>query len=304
MTKTKPPLDLGSPYTVHELDEGKLRLTNDGQLSLFFLGVGSAFSKRHYQTNLLIVKGQDHLLVDCGTKTPQAFYELGLPVAHVKNYYLTHSHADHIGGLEEVMLVARYGTQTRPHVWITESYQNALWDMSLRGGGAFNEESDGKNLAFGDMWQIHRPRWKGGYPRETYEFEVGSIRLTAFRTMHVPGNAATWEEAFWSTGLVIDGRVLFSGDTKYDPVLITDYASRFPIETIFHDCQFFPPGGVHASIDELKNLPSDLKARMLLMHYGDDWEKNVAKVSDFGFQGLVRQWVYYDFAKPKTAGRA
>jgi len=303
MTKIKP-LRKDQTHTLRETGDQKLSLTNEGQLSLFFLGVGSAFSKRHFQNNLLIVKGQDHLLIDCGTKTPQAFHELGLPVAHVKNYFLTHSHADHVGGLEEVMLVARYGTQTKPNVWITENYQNSLWDMTLRGGSAFNEESNGKNLSFGDMWQIHRLKWLTGYPRETYEFEVGSIRLKAFRTMHVPGNSTSWEDSFWSTGLVIDERVLFSGDTKFDPALVADFTQRFPIETIFHDCQFFPPGGVHASIDELKTLPEDIKAKTLLMHYGDDWEKHEAKVLEAGFEGLARQWVYYDFKKPKVSGKA
>jgi len=103
---------------------------------------------------------------------------------------------------------------------------------------------------------------------------------------------------------VIDDRVLFSGDTKFDPSMVADYTRLFPIETIFHDCQFFPPGGVHASIDELKGLPADLKAKMLLMHYGDDWEKNVGKVEENGFEGLVRQWAHYEFKKPKTAGKA
>ena len=55
-----------------------LKLSNDGELSLFWLGVGSAFSKLHYQTNLLIIKGEDHLLVDCGTKAPQASTNLAL----------------------------------------------------------------------------------------------------------------------------------------------------------------------------------------------------------------------------------
>lgn len=306
MTKQKPPLLKRLPYVERELQQKTLSLTNDGQLSLFFLGVGTAFSKRQYQTNLLIIKGQDHLLIDCGTRTPQAFYELGLPVAQVKNYFLTHSHADHVGGLEEVMLVSRYGTQTKPHVWITETYENLLWNMSLRGGGAYNEEIHGRNLSFSDLWQVHRPRWQPGYPRETYEFEVGSIRLKAFRTMHVPGNSTSWEDSFWSTGLVIDDRILFSGDTKYDPELVQDYTRLFPIEQIFHDCQFFPPGGVHASIEELKDLPPETKGKMLLMHYGDDWEKNVDKIAHLGFGGLVRQWVYYDFAGPgpKSSGKA
>ncbi len=220
-------------FTNREPQDGKLALTNGGSLSLFFLGVGGAFSKRHYQTNLLVVKGEDHLMVDCGTKTPQAFFELGLPIAHVKNFFLTHSHADHIGGLEEVMLIARYGTNTRPHVWITEAYQSSLWDMSLRGGSAFNEETAGKNLTFGDMWQVHRPGWLKNYPRETWEFDVGGINFKAFRTMHFPGNSSSWVDSAWSTGLVIDNRIFYSGDTKFDRDLVLSFDALFPIETYF-----------------------------------------------------------------------
>ena len=57
-------------------------------LELFFIGVGSAFTKRQYQTNLLIVKGDDHLLIDCGTKCSQAFHELGVPIGEVKNFLI------------------------------------------------------------------------------------------------------------------------------------------------------------------------------------------------------------------------
>jgi ribonuclease BN (tRNA processing enzyme) len=277
------------------LADKKLTLTNDGQLSLFFVGVGSAFSKRHYQTNLLIIKGNDHLMIDCGTRTPQALYELGLSVAQITNYYVTHSHADHTGGLEEVMLVSRYSTKIKPNIWITPGYQSTLWDLTLRGGSGFNEFNGGANLSFADMWTVHPLRWLPNSRRETYEFEVGSLKLKVFRTKHIPGTAATWEDSFWSTGLVIDDRVLFSGDTRFDPSLLDEYATEGQIETIYHDCQFFPPGGVHASIDELKTLPQALKEKMLLVHYGDDWDIQSSKVADLGFSGLARQWVYYDF---------
>lgn len=304
MTKTKPEPCLDAPFTTREPREGGLSLTNEGNLSLFFVGVGSAFSKRHYQNNLLIIKGEDHLLIDCGTKTPQAFYELGLPIGRIRNYYLTHSHADHIGGLEEVMLVGRYGSGVKPHVWIPETFQNILWDMSLRGGSSFNEDAGGSGLTFADLWQVHRPRWLSGYPRETWEFEVGSIRIKAFRTMHVPSNAADWERSFWSTGLVIDDRILFTGDTRFDRALVEDFTSLFPIETIFHDCQFLPPGGVHASFEELKGLPDPVKAKTFLMHYGDDHEKHEPAVAAAGFGGLARQWTFYDYRTPRTEGKA
>ena len=44
--------------------EKKIQLTNNGELSLFFIGTGSAFIKNNFQTNLLVVKGETHLLID------------------------------------------------------------------------------------------------------------------------------------------------------------------------------------------------------------------------------------------------
>jgi mRNA degradation ribonuclease J1/J2 len=276
------------------LDAKPLSFENDGTLSLFFLGVGSAFSKRHYQNNLLIIKGDDHLLVDCGTKTPQALFELGRSVADIRTLLITHSHADHIGGLEEVMLIGRYVTRRKPSIVINPTYQNLLWDMSLRGGSAYNEEHGGNILTFGDMWNIIRPRWLGSYPRETHEVDVGSINLKIFRTMHIPEQPDSWQSSFWSCGLIIDDRVMFTSDTRFDPELIESFSAGFDFETIFHDCQFFT-GGVHAGLDELAALPPEIKAKTLLMHYGDNWEDQVGKVDEYGFAGLAKQWHFYDF---------
>ena len=82
---------------IREFD-GELKLQNDGKLSLFFLGIGSAFSKLHYQNNLLVIKGDDALLIDCGTVCPTAFYNYKSNIMKVRNFLVTHSHADHCGG--------------------------------------------------------------------------------------------------------------------------------------------------------------------------------------------------------------
>ena len=274
----------------------ELSLTNDGTLTLFFIGVGSAFTKIHYQTNLLIVKGNDHVLVDCGTKTSQAFFELGLPITAVSNYLITHSHADHVGGLEEVMLMGRYVTKKKPNIYITSAYQQILWDLTLRGGGSFNEECNCANLTFCDMWNPIRPRWLANYPRETHEINIGSINIKMFRTKHIPEEPKSWESAFWSCGLLIDERIIFTGDTRFDPELIESFNSRFKIDTIFHDCQFFT-GGVHAGLEELNTLPQDVKKKTYLVHYGDNYKDFIPKVKDYGFKGLAKQWHYYNFTE-------
>jgi ribonuclease BN (tRNA processing enzyme) len=280
---------------VNKLASGKrLSLSNDGKLSLFFVGVGSAFTKRHFQTNLIIIKGNDHVLIDCGSKTPQAFYELGLKVSDIRNFLITHSHADHIGGLEEVMLTGRFVTKKKPVVVIDKKFQQILWDLSLRGGAAYNDEKNGSEPVFSDMWRIIRPRWLPDWPRETHEVTIGGINLKTFRTMHIPESARDWESSFWSCGIVIDDRVMFTSDTRFDPDLIENYCPLFDLEFIFHDCQFFT-GGVHAGIDELSTLPPEIKKKMILTHFGDDWEDHEEKVRDCEFFGLARQWHLYDF---------
>ncbi len=277
-----------------KLKKRPLLLTNEGDLCLFFVGVGSAFSKAHYQTNLLIIKGEDHLMIDCGTRATHALFELGVPATSVRNWLITHSHADHIGGLEEVMLMGRYVVRKKPTIVINSTYQNLLWDMSLRGGSAYNEERAGNMLTFSDMWEIKRPDWLSGYPRETHEANIGSINIKMFRTMHIPEQPDSWQSSFWSCGVVIDDRVMFTSDTRYDPELITSFDEKFDLETIFHDCQFFT-GGVHAGIDEIAKLPAKIKRKMILTHYGDNWEENLEKVEAGGFAGLAKQWHYYYF---------
>ena len=52
----------------------KPSLTNKGDLSLYFIGCGSAFAKTLNQNNVLVTKGDAHILIDCGTRCSQALH--------------------------------------------------------------------------------------------------------------------------------------------------------------------------------------------------------------------------------------
>jgi hypothetical protein len=270
-----------------------LALENDGRLGITFVGSGSAFTKRFYQTNPLIVKGRTHLMVDCGTRTPEALARLGIPVTKLDTFFVTHCHADHIGGLEEVMLMNRYVAKKKPFIVIDEGFQDYLWKNSLRGGCAYGERKDGAYLGFEDYWKPIRPGKAKGSPRLS-SAKVGEIALTIFRTMHIPDSAAGWKDSAPSYGLIIDDKILFTSDTRYDPDMVLGFDSRWRFKAIFHDCQFFT-GGVHASLDELSALPDDVKARMYLVHYPDNALEKAGAVRERGFAGLVEQWKEYRF---------
>ncbi|MCR4940479.1 MAG: MBL fold metallo-hydrolase [Treponemataceae bacterium] len=271
----------------------KLSLTNDGALSLFFLGTGSAFTKTNFQTNLLVIKGKDHILIDCGTLCSRAFAKCGLSIKNIDNFHVTHSHADHIGGLEEVAFLNRYGDNKTLSMYITPEYRDVLWENSLKGGLAYGEESDGPSLTFADYFTIKELKPIENSPRPFYETYCGSINLKIFRTKHVPNKHGDWSTTFHSTGVVIDDKIIFTGDTIFDRDLIDWLDSIYPSSpAIFHDCQFYK-GGVHASYEELLSLPENIRKKMYLCHYGDN-RKGFHPKKD-GFAGFARHGVYYVF---------
>ena len=273
---------------------GTFKLTNDGELTIFFVGCGSAFSRTMNQTNLLVVKGDKHLLVDCGTKSPQALHDLLIEPAEIENFLITHTHADHIGGLEEMMMVNRYLTGKKPNIIISEEFEEILWNHSLRGGSAYSEVKDGQPLVFTDFWRVISPTEVDDIERETWETKLGDLDIKMPRTKHFPDNSKSWKDSFWSCGVLFDERVLFTSDTRYDPDLLVEFDRRYNLEMIFHDCQFFT-GGVHASLDELSQLPDSLKCKMALMHYADDWQQYEEQVRTAGFHSFARQNHSYIF---------
>lgn len=260
-------------------------------MSLYFVGTGSAFARGLNQNNVLIIKGRDHLLVDCGTKCPQSLFEVGLPLTRIRNFLITHSHSDHIGGLEEAQHLGRYVTSQKPNMVINKTYEKILWQQSLRGG---SEKSEAIDLTFADFWAVVRPKKLKHYPRETWEANIGSINVKMPRTKHFPDSANSWRDSFWSCGVIIDNRILYSSDTRFDPDLLESFDRKFKFEFIFHDCQLFT-AGIHASIDELSTLPPKMKKKIILMHYGDNWKDFRAQAKDAGFHSWAKEGHTYTF---------
>lgn len=280
------------------IKQGLSSFSNNGELDLFFIGVGSAFSREHNQTNLLIIKGDKHVMVDFGRTAPEALSSTtGFVSPYDINVLLpTHSHGDHIGGIEQLAQMNKYVgipfmNLPKLKMIISVEYQRILWENSLRGGLEYNEElAKGKVMTFSDYFDVIRPQWKCHQPREVFDVQLGDLHIEMFRTNHIPEQSDSWCGSFISYGLFIDDRIFFSGDTKFDRELIDTYAGKS--EVMFHDVQFFK-GAVHAPLDELRLLPNNIKEKMFLIHYADNYTDN--DVSDFA--GYTKQGVTYRFCE-------
>lgn len=272
-----------------------VEFTNNGQLSLFFIGSGSAFSKKYFQNNLLVIKGNDHVLIDCGTLCPFAFSQFNGKISDIKNLLITHTHADHAGGLEEVALMNMYVTGTKPNMVINDDFKKILWKQTLKGGlGLKGESMPNPRMTFDDYFIQIRPKKIKKSPRPFFEVNVGSINLKLFRTKHLFTKKDTWRSAYYSVGVLIDDRILFSGDTQADKEVIDWLTSEFKIDYIFHDCQF-ANNAVHTSFEELcRIIPRSYREKTFLCHYSDNADQKNSLVLSEGFAGCVQRGVYYD----------
>lgn len=284
-----------------------LRLkSSPGVLRLGFWGCGSAFALHQYQSNMVVIKGETSIFIDLGTKLAVKLQEFGLSVHDIKNLVVTHSHADHVGGVEELGLKRRYetplvmaleeglelppkgdgeifkrveqiraGGETRVPLYAPHDYAQDLWGQTLRGGMAHSEEVDlggpTGRMTLNHFFDLRPPKKVyGKYNRDAWEFTVGEgkdkIHFLMYVGPHIPDTASSLDENFFSAGFVIDGRVMISGDTRYDPDAVLKIGKD--CETIFSDCQSFP-GGVHVHYDELCRFPTDIRKKMFLYHCDD-----------------------------------
>ncbi|MBI5005368.1 MAG: MBL fold metallo-hydrolase [Candidatus Lloydbacteria bacterium] len=306
--------------------------SDPGVLQICFLGCGSAFSTRQFQSNLIVSKGNTSVFVDLGSKATVKMLEFGLSVNDIKHLIVTHSHADHIGSLEELALKARYeapvkkaiedgykpgtlgflervneikaGKEMLPSLHIPHEYAKALWEKSLVGGMGYSETmtSGGPTQSMGldHFLRLTPPRkiFNEKYGRDVWGCTIGedenAIHFLLYRTKHIPDMARNLEENFFSCGLIIDRKVMISGDTQFDAEVFMKIGNE--CETIFHDCQSFP-GGVHAYYGELRGLPREIKRKIYLYHC-DDGMRPLNPDGTLGGDERVLSDGFAGFAKP------
>jgi ribonuclease BN (tRNA processing enzyme) len=256
-------------------------------MKIKFLGVGSAFTTPdYYQSNILITaQSGKNLLLDCGSDVRFALAECNIYGNNVGEVidavYISHLHADHIGGLEWLAFSTFFNPKhKKPMLFIEEQTMLELWEQCLKGGLG---RIEGKMMHLSDYFDCHSLAKDG-----TFSWE--GLQATLVKMPHV----ITGYSNHYSYGLLLredDGPSVFiTTDTQFQPELIADIAQQ--VEVIFHDCETTPFNTpVHAHYNELKTLSPTLKQKMWLYHYQPQPDYNPE--AD-GFKGFVVKGQEFD----------
>jgi ribonuclease BN (tRNA processing enzyme) len=230
------------------------------------LGVGEAFTARHYTSCYALGIEDQWLLIDCPHPVRKMLSEgsiaaglpQGLDLDRIVAAAVSHLHADHCCGLEDFGYYSFFAFGRRAKLLMHPDVSARLWDGLLAAGMELvqakpdappvrNQLSDYFELIDLDS---SRP------------VKCGPFAIECRRTIHgVPTYALR---------IMAGGRVLgYSADTAFDPSLIEWLGAA---DLIVHEVTTMVHTGVHTPYEKLAALPGSLRSRMRLTHYPDDFD--------------------------------
>lgn len=262
--------------------------------AITFLGSGSAFyigaePGENWQSNVLIqAPSGRRLLIDCGSDIRFSLHEQGLAATDIDDVFISHVHADHVGGMEWLAFSTRFSASRRkPRLLADRTVLRELWAHSLQGGLGSLEGELAKLQSYFDVQAIPANRgftWEGVYFRPVQMVHIvdGYRICPTFGLFFVLGST----------------RVFFTADTQFAPHQIGRFYQDADI--IFQDCETaLFRSGVHAHYEQLMTLPADVKSKMWLYHYQPGQKKEA--LLD-GFAGWVGKGQCFSF--PETTAIA
>jgi ribonuclease BN (tRNA processing enzyme) len=235
-------------------------------LSFVTLGVGDAFSALRYSSCLALEAEGQVLLVDCPHPIRKMMREASqssgveLDVDRVSGLVLTHLHADHSSGVEGLGYFSFFVLKRKLRLLAHPEVKRRLWEGHLAAG-------------MEDL--IRKP---GGEPqRHELEDYFEPLALSTEEAVHFGPFSIECRRTYHhvpTTALRIraGGRCLgYSADTAYDEGLIAWLAQA---DLVVHETNY----GVHTPYEKLAALPVELRAKMRLIHYPDDFELDASNI--------------------------
>jgi ribonuclease BN (tRNA processing enzyme) len=246
-------------------------------MKLLFLGTGSAFTLNNYQTNFLISTDDNkkRLLIDCGSDVRLALKEQGYYLTDITDVYISHTHADHVGGLEGLAFTTFFNpTISKPNLYLSKVLLNNLWGKSISGG---LESIEGSITDINSYFNVHTID-------NNKHFVWEKIKFMLVQTIHIM-NGFYIIPSFGLFFKVNNKHIFITTDTQFCPNQIMKFYDM--ADLIIQDCETSPfKSGVHAHYSDLATLPNKVKAKMWLSHYQDG---DLPNAQQDGFCGFARK---------------
>lgn len=255
---------------------------------LIFLGSGCAFTfgTDNYQSNMLLISDTGKkLLIDCGSDIRYSLYHAGFSHLDITDIYISHVHADHVGGLEYIGFSTKFDSRCqKPKLYLDAELAKTLWVNSLSGGMKYIEHEIATLETFFDIVEIESKR----------NFIWSDIKFNVIKVIHVNSDIAiipSYGLFFEVNGI----KVFLTTDTKMCLNNLERYYQKADI--IFQDCETSKfPSCVHANYQELLSLPLTIKNKMWLYHYQPEKLPDARKD---GFCGFVERGQEFDFSSSR-----
>jgi len=225
------------------------------------LGAGSAFTMKGFQSNLLLEHNSKNLLIDAGGDIRFSLAKFGLGYKDIDALYLSHSHGDHCGGVENLAFTTYFDPSitNRIRLFGNNKLLRDMWTHTLSGG---LKSIQGKIVGLDDYFDVNMIPSNGQFLWEGIVFEI-------VQAVHIMNGY----EIVPTYGLMITTpkgeKIYFTSDTQFNPNQIMDFYKE--ADYIIQDCETYPfKSGVHANYEELCTLTDDIKTKMWLTHVNDN----------------------------------
>lgn len=234
---------------------------------LKFIGIGSAFNTAEGNTSAYIKEDGKLFLIDCGSANFHFMKESGfLDDVEEIHVYITHTHADHIGSLADLILYMYYAKgEQKARVTVYSVLELDVQKYLSLNGVAY-------------PCYVHEALEEG----ETHTIKNFEIEILPYATSHVAELKSYG--LFIAKGNDNDYKMaIYTGDTNELKERINDLFEEGYIDYLYVDtCSQDYDGNVHLSLLKLHNIvKKEHRNRVWCMHLDEKFDKELARSLGF-----------------------